>query len=122
MKLLFCHECLDIFNLTIGKVKACECGNIKGMYLNNSEAEFITQTPHYSLLGFSNSSLSHHLKEYEQRSASGQSFIQGVPFESFIIPEPCPTFEKVKEFSEVEETQGGNEAAQGSYRGRGEGF
>lgn len=39
MKLLFCHKCEDVFRLVIGKMRSCECGAIKGRYINNSEAE-----------------------------------------------------------------------------------
>ena len=38
MKLLFCPNCDSIFNLSY-KEKQCECGKVKGRYINNVEAE-----------------------------------------------------------------------------------
>lgn len=38
MKLLLCEKCWDVFKLTM-TMRACECGKVKGRYINNSEAE-----------------------------------------------------------------------------------
>jgi hypothetical protein len=35
MKLLYCEQCGDIFNLKVGKLKSCACGNVKGLYVDN---------------------------------------------------------------------------------------
>ena len=37
MKLLFCDNCNTIFNLT-NKIKKCQCGKVKGKYLDNHKA------------------------------------------------------------------------------------
>lgn len=37
MKLLFCPECHSVFNLSY-HLKSCECGKVKGKYVNNVEA------------------------------------------------------------------------------------
>lgn len=34
-----CPRCGDVFQLRIQKMRKCECGFVKGRYLNNSEAE-----------------------------------------------------------------------------------
>lgn len=39
MKLIYCPECGDVFQLRLGKMKKCECGAVKGRYINNSLAE-----------------------------------------------------------------------------------
>lgn len=39
MKLLYCPYCGDVFQLRLGKLRTCECGKVKGRYINNSEAE-----------------------------------------------------------------------------------
>lgn len=39
MKLLFCLNCNDVFKLTLGKMRSCECGKVKGRYIDNSNAE-----------------------------------------------------------------------------------
>lgn len=38
MKVLFCWECGSLFSLTIRKEKTCDCGKVKGMYVNNRQA------------------------------------------------------------------------------------
>lgn len=38
MKLLYCEHCHDIFALS-DKLRTCECGQVKGRYINDYEAE-----------------------------------------------------------------------------------
>lgn len=38
MKLVLCQECWDVFKLA-KKMRKCECGKVKGRYIDNSEAE-----------------------------------------------------------------------------------
>jgi len=35
MKLIFCPECYDIFDLDIKEVKSCHCGQSSGKYLDD---------------------------------------------------------------------------------------
>lgn len=37
MKLLYCDECGDVFNLNF-ELKQCSCGKVKGKYINRVEA------------------------------------------------------------------------------------
>jgi hypothetical protein len=39
MKLLFCEYCQDMFKLGSGQLRSCECGCVKGRYINDREAE-----------------------------------------------------------------------------------
>lgn len=39
MKLLFCPNCWDVFKLKVGAVRSCDCGKVKGRYIDNSTAE-----------------------------------------------------------------------------------
>ena len=38
MKLLFCPKCFDVFKLTL-KPRSCDCGEVKGQYIDNINAE-----------------------------------------------------------------------------------
>lgn len=38
MKLLFCETCGSMFSLAIGKMKECDCGIVKGMYVDRRNA------------------------------------------------------------------------------------
>ena len=51
MKLLFCPECLDVFNIALTE-KVCSCGKTKGKYIDRLNAEYSGGIP----LGFANSS------------------------------------------------------------------
>lgn len=35
MKLIFCDTCKDVFKLTVGRVRSCECGKCRGRYDDN---------------------------------------------------------------------------------------
>ena len=39
MKLLFCEHCQDLFKIGFDTLRSCECGRIKGRYINDEEAE-----------------------------------------------------------------------------------
>ena len=39
MKLLFCEYCHDVFKLGSDQLRSCECGRVKGRYINDREAE-----------------------------------------------------------------------------------
>jgi len=34
MKLMFCPDCQDVFRLMIKQVRSCQCGKVKGYYLD----------------------------------------------------------------------------------------
>lgn len=86
MKLLYCQDCGDIFNLT-KKLKFCSCGATGGKYLNNTNAEYYgSGIP----LGFDNFSL---IAAIENRPDHGK----GKVFEAFVIPVECGTMKKPKQ-------------------------
>lgn len=39
MKLIYCPECGDVFQLRLKSLKKCECGKVKGRYITKSLAE-----------------------------------------------------------------------------------
>lgn len=39
MKLLYCEHCHDIFALSIRQLRSCECGRVKGRYIDDQQAE-----------------------------------------------------------------------------------
>lgn len=39
MKLIYCPYCGDMFKLRLQNMKTCECGKVKGRYIDNSLAE-----------------------------------------------------------------------------------
>ena len=39
MKLLFCPECSDVIKLIVGELRSCQCGKVKGKYIDNTHAE-----------------------------------------------------------------------------------
>ena len=38
MKLLFCPHCTDVFNLVLEVEKKCRCGQVKGKYIDKTNA------------------------------------------------------------------------------------
>ena len=38
MKLLFCLKCGSMFSLSLAKEKCCDCGEVRGKYINEREA------------------------------------------------------------------------------------
>lgn len=83
MKLLFCYECHDVFNLA-ATVKTCSCGKTRGQYTDNINAVYSGGTP----LGFANSSFVRALMHQPDEG-------QGEVFAAFVIPENCPTFKEI---------------------------
>jgi predicted nucleic acid-binding Zn-ribbon protein len=80
MKLLFCTNCRDVFNLR-SEEKRCGCGNVKGRYVNDNDAIYSGDTA--IALGFSNTSLN-----VAVRSPGN--------FDAFVFKSGSPTFKKVK--------------------------
>lgn len=84
MKLIICKKCKDVFNLRPGIIKECSCGQSKGMYLDNDNAEYSGLC---IPLGFENVSL---IEALADRPEEGS----GRRFEAFVIPRQCETFKK----------------------------
>lgn len=84
LKLLFCRDCGDVFNLDY-REKVCNCGKTKGHYRDNFNAVYSGESA--IPLGFSNPTLRIALRNQPE---SGW----GERFEAFIIPKQCDTFIK----------------------------
>ena len=79
MKLLYCLECGDLFNLT-EETKSCKCEAASGRYTDDLNATYSGGVP----IGFANSSFVRALRE-QPESGMGKNF------EAFVIPKSCPT-------------------------------
>lgn len=97
MKLILCHQCQDVFKFGTKYFKSCDCGNVKARYIDSINAEFYCENDDYSLIGFSNGSLNESMKEYKKKKDEfGYELgANGINFDAFIIPEPCPTITKI---------------------------
>lgn len=84
MKLIYCKECGDIFNLTYEE-KQCECGNSKGRYYEDGLHAYYTGSS--IPLGFSNP---HFFLALDMQPEEGL----GYEFSAFVIPKECKTFKK----------------------------
>ena len=73
MKLLFCPECLDIFNINLNE-KVCSCGKTKGKYIDKLKAEYSGGIP----IGFANTSFRFALEAHKKNGA-------GIDFTAFVI-------------------------------------
>jgi hypothetical protein len=84
MKLLFCTECSDVFNLVLGKEKSCSCGKTKGKYIDNLNAEYLGEgIP----IGFRNG-------EFIKSMIEQHKYGEGNDFAAFAIRKDCETFKK----------------------------
>ena len=81
MKLLYCKECGDIFNLKFETVH-CSCGKCYGNYEPDGVTAFISEDA--VPLGFDNFEFAHAVK---LRPDSGD----GKRFNAFVIPIECKT-------------------------------
>ena len=90
MKLLVCPKCNDVFNLQLSVEKTCSCGQTKGKYIDNLNAEYEGGIP----LGFNNS---HFLDALRKHILTGA----GIDFTAFAIRKDCPTFKQKKQRNEV---------------------
>ena len=85
MKLIICTNCQDVFKLD-RVIRSCKCGDCKGRYLNNIDAEYSGSSA--VPLGFKNSSLVNAIKN-QPESGLGKEFF------AFVIPQECPTMRRV---------------------------
>lgn len=100
MKLLYCTECHDVFNLRLEE-KSCGCGKSKGKYLPNKlHAEY--EGPALPL-GFTNTTFVEAIKN--QPKGLEFSDRMGKTFTAFVIPEKCPTFFKKETIEEFKQEQ-----------------
>lgn len=86
MKLLLCLKCSDIFSLS-RKEKTCSCGETKGKYIDELNAEISGDC---EPIGFANTSFFKALKmqriENKHYDGNKNTCCNGVEFHAFIIP------------------------------------
>jgi len=80
MKLLYCKNCGDVFNLTRFK-KTCSCQQSAGYYTDNLNA---VKSGNCIALGFSNSTFIQAIQDEPENEPS-------LPFTAFVIPKNCKT-------------------------------
>lgn len=90
MKLLYCRRCHDIIKLS-QHLKTCDCGNVKGMYSDLRQAQFVGEfaVP----LGIKNSSFNEAINK--QPETDNDDGLSDVTFEAFVIPKICKTLERI---------------------------
>lgn len=94
MKLLICTDCQSVVSLTQDHARSCECGNVKGMYIDELNARFRSINDCYLMVGFANYTVQKAIQDYRKH---GSPDGMGLNFTAFIIPEPCKTFIQVSE-------------------------
>lgn len=83
MKLLFCTNCKDVFNLKKDKKKSCSCGQASGEYVDRVNAKVSGGIA----LGFLNNEF---IEALRNRPVDGM----GEEFTAFVIPHKCKTITK----------------------------
>lgn len=84
MKLILCKYCGDVFKLTTGLMRLCECGQSKGYY--KDELNAVVEGWYAIPIGFNNSSLVEAVRNQPKEG-------MGYRFDAFVIPEECDTIE-----------------------------
>ena len=84
MKLLYCGNCGDVFNLTEDE-RTCTCGRTRGMYIDSVSAWYAGDLA--VPLGFANTSFENALINQPDEDKG-----KGECFEAFVIPKHCATF------------------------------
>jgi len=86
MKLLLCIKCSDVFSLNF-KEKTCACGETKGRYVDELNAEI---SGNCEPIGFANDSFITALKkqriENKHYDGNKDTCCKGIEFTAFIIP------------------------------------
>ena len=93
MKLHMCLECMDVFSLS-HKEKVCGCGNTKGRYIDNLNAEY---SGNAQPIGFANGSFrqSFQLQKIEDKTPKRKNeCCKGVEFTAFFIPKSATSLTK----------------------------
>ena len=96
MKLLYCLNCGDLFNLAM-KEKSCGCGKTKGRYVDNLNAQYEGKT---QPVGISNGSFRHAFiiqQEEDKVKKAKNECCKGVEFTAFFIPKAATSLEKIDE-------------------------
>ena len=94
MKLLLCTDCQSVVSLTQHHTRSCECGNVKGVYIDELNARFRSINDNYFMIGFANYTIQKAICDYK---TYGSPDGMGLNFTAFVIPEPCKTFVRLSE-------------------------
>lgn len=96
MKLLYCPNCGDLFNLIVDDWKECRCGRVGGQYAEDAlHAEYKTLGNAKCIpLCFSNSSFVEAFKAQKIRDKCDPAIFNGITFEAWICPKNSLTFQK----------------------------
>ena len=92
MKLLFCTNCGDIFNLKMMDSKSCNCGMVKGMYIDNLNAIFEGKCA--IPLCISNPSIKRGIIYQKQNDIKYPEAFNGEKFDSWVCPANSNTFKR----------------------------
>lgn len=96
MKLLFCLDCMDLFNLR-KEPKTCGCGKTTGHYINDVDAEY---SGNAQILGIGNTGFTEAIRvqflENKEKRAK-KDCCEGVKFLAFTIPAHARSITKVDE-------------------------
>ena len=85
MKLIYCPDCSDLFNLVVGKKRVCSCGASHGSYTNNLEATYGgTAIP----IGINNSDFNVALYNYQTKRLTREE----LDFKAFFVVKSSNTF------------------------------
>ena len=93
MKLLMCLKCGDVFNLTRSE-KTCGCGETKGMYVDELNAEISGKC---QPIGIGNGSFSQSLKIQrieDKKPKQKDECCKGIEFTAFFIPKTAKSIIK----------------------------
>lgn len=94
MKLLMCLKCGDIFSLS-RKEKTCGCGETKGLYVDELNAEISGEC---QPIGIANGSFSEAIKVQRienKKPKRKDECCKGIEFTSFFIPETATSISRV---------------------------
>ena len=94
MKILMCLKCGDIFNLS-KKEKTCGCGETKGLYVDELNAEISGEC---QPIGIANGSFLQSIKIQrieDKKQKQKDKCCKGIEFTAFFIPESATSIRRV---------------------------
>lgn len=89
MKLLYCPECNDMFNLSL-KEKKCSCGKVKGKYTDSLNAVFSGGIP----FCIHNQDFVEAVKGQSYNDVHATNVKYGVRFQAWICPKNSDTYKE----------------------------
>ena len=89
MKLLYCPDCNDMFNLSLS-AKTCSCGKVSGMYTDNLNAIYNGGIP----FCINNQDFVEAIDAQTYNNMEAPNAFYGVRFDAWICPANSKTFRK----------------------------